>query len=69
MTEKHETSENRVAPVPSAPRPRSLAQVRGIWRGRIQIADDFDQLPEDIAAAFGAKAANLVKIEHRSPLA
>ncbi len=33
--------------------PRSLASVRGIWRGRIQIAEDFDELPGDIAAAFG----------------
>ncbi len=32
----------------------SLASVRGAWRGRVQIADDFDELPPDIAAAFGA---------------
>lgn len=25
----------------------------GIWRGKITIADDFDELPSDIAAAFG----------------
>lgn len=26
----------------------------GQWRGRVRMADDFDELPEDIAAAFGA---------------
>ncbi len=25
----------------------------GQWRGRVRIGDDFDTLPEDIAAAFG----------------
>jgi len=40
--------------VPVTEEQRSLASVRGIWRGRLQIADDFDELPGDIAAAFGA---------------
>jgi prevent-host-death family protein len=31
----------------------SLASVRGAWRGRVQIAEDFDALPDDIAEAFG----------------
>ena len=35
--------------------PRSLASVRGAWRGRVHMADDFDELPEDIAEAFGAR--------------
>jgi prevent-host-death family protein len=25
----------------------------GQWRGRVRIAEDFDDLPDDIAAAFG----------------
>jgi prevent-host-death family protein len=25
----------------------------GQWKGRVRIADDFDALPDDIAAAFG----------------
>ncbi len=25
----------------------------GQWKGRVRIAEDFDQLPDDIAAAFG----------------
>jgi prevent-host-death family protein len=33
----------------------SLASVRGAWRGRVRIADDFDALPDDIADAFGAR--------------
>lgn len=32
----------------------SLAAARGAWRGRVRIADDFDELPVDIAEAFGA---------------
>jgi prevent-host-death family protein len=24
----------------------------GFWRGQVEIAEDFDELPEDIAAAF-----------------
>jgi prevent-host-death family protein len=32
----------------------SLESVRGAWRGRVRIAEDFDELPEDIADAFGA---------------
>jgi prevent-host-death family protein len=30
--------------------PRQL----GGWKGKVWIADDFDELPEDIAEAFGA---------------
>jgi prevent-host-death family protein len=41
--------------VPVVEEPRSLASVRGAWRGRVHTADDFDELPEDIAAAFGAR--------------
>jgi prevent-host-death family protein len=31
----------------------SLASVRGAWRDQVRIADDFDELPDDIAAALG----------------
>lgn len=40
--------------VPVAPEQRSLASVRGVWRGQVRIADDFDELPDDIAAVLGA---------------
>lgn len=40
--------------VPVTEEPRSLASVRGVWRGRVRTADDFDALPEDIAEALGA---------------
>jgi prevent-host-death family protein len=33
----------------------SLAAVHGALRGRVQLAEDFDELPDDIADAFGAR--------------
>jgi len=33
----------------------SMADVRGAWRGKVRMADDFDELPDDIADAFGAR--------------
>lgn len=42
----------RLVPVSST---SSLADVHGVLRGRITIADDFDELPDDIAEAFGAR--------------
>jgi prevent-host-death family protein len=32
----------------------SFAALRGAWRGRVHIANDFDELQHDIAEAFGA---------------
>jgi prevent-host-death family protein len=32
-----------------------LATVRGAWRGQVRMAPDFDELPDDIAAALGAR--------------
>ncbi len=40
--------------VPVAPT-RTFASLRGIWRGQVHIADDFDELPDDIAEAFGMR--------------
>jgi prevent-host-death family protein len=42
----------RLVPVTRA---NSIASVRGLWRGRVHIADDFDELPDDIAEAFGVR--------------
>ncbi len=42
----------RLVPVAS---PASLASVRGAWRGRVHIGEGFDELPEDIAEALGAR--------------
>jgi prevent-host-death family protein len=36
-------------------RTSSLAHVRGAWRGRVRMAEDFDTLPDDIADALGAR--------------
>ncbi len=42
----------RLVPVSRA---SSLASVHGALRGRIDIAEDFDELPADIAESFGAR--------------
>lgn len=39
----------RLVPVRDSDAPRKGGQ----WKGRVRIADDFDELPEDIARAFG----------------
>ncbi|MGH2843699.1 MAG: type II toxin-antitoxin system Phd/YefM family antitoxin [Solirubrobacteraceae bacterium] len=39
----------RLTPIAST---ASLAAVRGAWRGQVELADDFDELPDDIAEAF-----------------
>ena len=36
-------------------RPNSFAAIYGIWRGQVGMAEDFDELPDDIAEAFGAR--------------
>jgi prevent-host-death family protein len=33
----------------------ALGSVHGALRGRIHIADDFDELPDELAEAFGAR--------------
>lgn len=42
----------KLSPVPSA---APLVSVRGAWRGQVRFADDFDELPDDIAETFGAQ--------------
>ncbi len=42
----------RLTPVAST---SSIESVRGAWRGRVRIGEDFDELPADIAEAFGAR--------------
>lgn len=32
-----------------------FASLAGAWRGQVKIADDFDELPEDLAEALGTK--------------
>lgn len=33
-------------------RATTAPRVPGAWRGQVEIAEDFDELPEDVAAAF-----------------
>lgn len=33
----------------------SRRRVPGAWRGKVSIADDFDELPADLQAAFGGE--------------
>ncbi len=42
----------RLTPVAST---SSIESVRGAWRGRVRIGEDFDELSADIADAFGAR--------------
>lgn len=44
---------NAVVLTPVASDVPSLASVRGVWKGRVRIADDFDELPADIAGELG----------------
>jgi hypothetical protein len=39
------------------------ANVGGQWKGKVRIADDFDELPEDIARAFGMDHASSLSRE------
>jgi prevent-host-death family protein len=32
-----------------------LREAWGVWRGQVWMADDFDELPDDIAEAFGMR--------------
>jgi prevent-host-death family protein len=36
-------------------RTSSMASIRGIWKDRVRIADDFDELPDELADAFGTR--------------
>lgn len=33
----------------------NFALLRGVWAGQVEIAADFDELPDDIAEAFGLR--------------
>jgi prevent-host-death family protein len=39
--------------VPYDEQPRGLLALRGVWKGKVRIPDDFDELPEDLQRAFG----------------
>jgi death on curing protein len=33
--------------------PRGLQALKGVWKGKVELPDDFDELPDDIQRAFG----------------
>ncbi|MBI2691668.1 MAG: type II toxin-antitoxin system prevent-host-death family antitoxin [Solirubrobacterales bacterium] len=33
----------------------NFALLRGVWEGKVEIREDFDELPDDIADAFGIR--------------
>jgi len=33
-----------------------FASLAGAWRGQVKIADDFDELPDDVAEALGMRS-------------
>jgi prevent-host-death family protein len=39
--------------VPYDEQPRGLLALKGVWKGKVEIPDDFDELPEDLQRAFG----------------
>lgn len=41
--------------VPVEERRNRLASIRGVWQGKVWMADDFDELPDDVAEAFGMR--------------
>jgi prevent-host-death family protein len=49
---RHGTPVARLVPIAAA---TSLESVRGAWRGRVRIAEDFDELPADVAEALGVR--------------
>lgn len=36
-------------------RGKGFASLAGAWRGQVRIADDFDELPDDLAEALGMR--------------
>ncbi len=43
----------RIEVIEASSVPVAKPRIGGIWKGRVRIADDFDELPADIAEAFG----------------
>lgn len=48
-----EGTEVRIEAVPHLPAESKPRRVGGQWAGKIWMADDFDEMPEDLREAFG----------------
>lgn len=44
-----------VAQLVAVERKSGMASILGAWKGRVWMADDFDELPDDFAEAFGVR--------------
>lgn len=33
----------------------AVSSIRGVWRDRVHIAEDFDELPDELSDAFGVR--------------
>lgn len=44
-----------VAQLVPVERKSKRSQVLGMWKGQVWMADDFDEIPDEIAEAFGVK--------------
>jgi len=53
-TQLPEGAEVRIELLPSKEASASPRRRGGQWRGQVRIAEDFDELPSDLAEAFGA---------------
>ncbi|HWY90056.1 MAG TPA: type II toxin-antitoxin system prevent-host-death family antitoxin [Solirubrobacteraceae bacterium] len=48
-----ERSGRPVAKIVPYEEPSGLLALKGVWKGKVRIAEDFDELPEDLQRAFG----------------
>lgn len=48
-----ERSGRPVAKIVRYDEPRGLLALKGVWKGKVEIPADFDELPEDLQRAFG----------------
>lgn len=50
-----ERSGHPVAKIVRYDEPSGWASLEGVWKGKVTLADDFDELPDDLADAFDAR--------------
>ena len=48
-----ERSGRPVAKIVRYDEPQGVLALEGVWKGKVRVAPDFDELPEDLQRAFG----------------